>query len=216
MTVVAKNDHIQIDRLETAPYGTNVYILTCLRTEDSVVIDAPGDVERIRETLGNRRAQQILITHNHFDHISGLAQLKAAVQVPVAAHLADATVLPVTADLLLDDGEEISVGDIKLRVIYTPGHTEGSICFFCDNHLIAGDTLFPGGPGKTRSPADFRLIIKSITEKLFVLPEETQVHPGHGEATTIGEAKRLYELFSARPHDPGLCGDVEWIPDQRE
>jgi glyoxylase-like metal-dependent hydrolase (beta-lactamase superfamily II) len=216
MTVVAKTDDIRIDRLETAPYGTNVYTLTCLRTANSVVVDAPGEVQRIHESLRGRQPQQILITHNHFDHISGLAQLKAALQVPVAAHHADATALPVAADLLLNDGEEISVGDLKLRVIFTPGHTAGSICFFCDTHLIAGDTLFPGGPGKTRSPADFRLIIKSITEKIFVLPEETQVHPGHGEATTVGEAKRLYGVFSARPHDPDLCGDVEWIPDQGE
>jgi glyoxylase-like metal-dependent hydrolase (beta-lactamase superfamily II) len=210
MTVIVNNDHIQIHRIETPPYGTNVYILTCPRTGNSVVIDAPGSVERIQPALGDTTVQQILLTHNHLDHVSGLAQLKSALRVPVAAHLAAAAALPVTVERLLNDGDEISVGNVVLRVLHTPGHTAGSICFFSGHHLIAGDTLFPGGPGKTRSPEDFRLIIKSITEKIFPLPEETQVYPGHGEATTVKEAKRLYEIFSARPHDPHLCGDVVW------
>jgi glyoxylase-like metal-dependent hydrolase (beta-lactamase superfamily II) len=77
--------------------------------------------------------------------------------------------------------------------------------------LFAGDTLFPGGPGKTLSPSDFRQIIESITQKIFELPDDTLVYPGHGEATTVKQAKRLYKLFSARPHDPNLCGDVEWL-----
>jgi len=95
-------------------------------------------------------------------------------------------------------------------VLHTPGHTPGGLCFLTDKYLIAGDTLFPGGPGKTQSPADFRRIIESITQKLFELPEDTQVFPGHGEATTIKEAKQQYEVFSTRPHDPNLHGDVVW------
>jgi glyoxylase-like metal-dependent hydrolase (beta-lactamase superfamily II) len=112
--------------------------------------------------------------------------------------------------LLLNDGDEIFVGANKLRVLHTPGHTPGSVCFLVGNYLIAGDTLFPGGPGKTQSPDDFQRIIESITQRLFVLPDETKVYPGHGEATTIKEAKQQYEVFSTRPHDPNLCGDVVW------
>jgi glyoxylase-like metal-dependent hydrolase (beta-lactamase superfamily II) len=210
MVTVVDNDRIQIDRLELGPFGTNSYILICQETNESVVVDAPGAAGMVVERLQETQPKFILMTHDHFDHIGGLVELKTALEVPVAAHLADANNLPLEPDLLFNDGDEIFVGNIKLRVLHTPGHTLGSLCFLTDKYLIAGDTLFPGGPGKTQSPDDFRQIITSITKKLFELPEDIQVYPGHGEATTIKEAKQQYEVFSARPHDPNLCGDVVW------
>jgi hydroxyacylglutathione hydrolase len=210
MTTVVKNDRVEISRLELGPFGTNSYILICQKTNESVVVDAPGEAGMVVERLRETQPQYILMTHDHFDHIGGLVELKTALQVPVAAHLADADDLPLEPDLLFNDGIEIFIGDLKLRVLHTPGHTPGSLCFLTDKYLIAGDTLFPGGPGKTQSPDDFRQIVESITEKLFELPEDTQVYPGHGEATTIKEAKQQYEIFSARPHDPKLHGDVVW------
>ena len=210
MAIVVKNERILIERLELGPFGTNSYILICPKTNESVVVDAPGEVDLVLPQLNKTRPQYILMTHNHFDHIGGLVELKSALDIPVAAHLADANDLPLEPDLLLDDGDEISMGVIKLRVLNTPGHTPGSLCFLSSNYLIAGDTLFPGGPGRTQSPQEFRQIIQSITEKLFELPDDTEVYPGHGEATTIKEAKQQYEVFSARPHHPNLCGDVVW------
>jgi glyoxylase-like metal-dependent hydrolase (beta-lactamase superfamily II) len=210
MTTVVKNERIKIDRLELGPYGTNSYILTCPKTNESVVVDAPGEANLVLERLKETQPKYILMTHDHFDHIGGLVELKSALNIPVAAHLADGGDLPLKPDLFLNDGDEIPIGAIKLRVLHTPGHTPGSICLLAGNHLIAGDTLFPGGPGKTQTPKDFRQIVKSITEKLFDLPDDTAVYPGHGEATTIKEAKQQYEVFSARPHDPNLCGDVVW------
>jgi hydroxyacylglutathione hydrolase len=208
---VVKNDRIQIDRLELGPFGTNSYILICQKTNESVVVDAPGEAGMVVERLKETQPKYILMTHDHFDHIGALVELRSALEVPVAAHLADANDLPLEPDLLLNDGDEILLGAIKLRVLHTPGHTPGSVCFLVGNYLIAGDTLFPGGPGKTQSPADFRRIIESITQRLFVLPDELKVYPGHGEATTIKEAKQQYEVFTARPHDPKLCGDVVWV-----
>ncbi|MFA9614303.1 MAG: MBL fold metallo-hydrolase [Deltaproteobacteria bacterium] len=210
MAIIVKDEHIQINRLELGPFGTNSYILICQKTNESVVVDAPGEAGMVVERLKETQPKYILMTHDHFDHIGGLVELRSALEVPVAAHPADANDLPLEPDLLLNDGDEILIGAIKLRVLHTPGHTPGGLCFLTDKYLIAGDTLFPGGPGKTQSPDDFRQIIKSITEKLFELPEDTQVYPGHGEATTIKEAKQQYEVFSARPHDPNLCGDVVW------
>jgi len=177
-----------------------------------VVVDAPGDVDLVLAQLNKTLPQYILMTHGHFDHIGGLAELKSALNIPVAVHLADRGNLPLKPDLLLNDGDKISMGAIKLRVLHTPGHTPGSICFLAGNYLIAGDTLFPGGPGKTQTPNDFRQIVKSISEKLFGLPDDTEVYPGHGEATTIGREKKLYKVFSKRPPDPNLCGDVLWAP----
>lgn len=210
MTTVVKNDRIQIIRLELGPFGTNSYILICQETNESVVVDAPGEAGMVVERLKETQPKYILMTHDHFDHIGGLVELKSALEIPVAAHLADAKDLPIEPDLLLNNGDEILIGAIKLRVLHTPGHTPGGLCFLTDKYLIAGDTLFPGGPGKTQSPDDFQRIIESITQRLFVLPDETRVYPGHGEATTIQEAKQQYEVFSARPHDPNLCGDVVW------
>jgi glyoxylase-like metal-dependent hydrolase (beta-lactamase superfamily II) len=214
MTAVVENDHIQIDRLELPPFGTSCYILTCQKTRECVVVDAPGEVQRILGALEDRRPQYILITHGHFDHVGGLSELKSALNVRIAAHPADATTLPVHADMLLNDGEAITFGAIELKVLHTPGHTPGSICFLIDNYLIAGDTLFPGGPGRTQSPSDFKQIIESITRKILKLQDDTQVYPGHGESTTVGRERKLFELFSARPHHPNLHGDVVWIDAQ--
>ena len=210
MIKVVENEHIRIFRLELGPFGTNSYILTCQETTESVVIDAPGDVDLVVAQLNETNPQYILMTHGHVDHIGGLAELKSALNIPVAAHQREAGDLPVTVDLLLNDGDELSWGHLKVKTLHTPGHTPGSMCFHTGNYLIAGDTLFPGGPGRTHSPDDFRQIVASIREKLFGLPDDTEVYPGHGEPTTIKEAKEEYEAFSARPHDPNLCGDVVW------
>jgi hydroxyacylglutathione hydrolase len=210
MSIVENDGSIHIERLELGPYGTNGYLLTCQKTAASVVIDAPGETERILASLKGTRPQYILITHNHVDHIGGLRELASALHVPVASHPADAWELPVPAEMQLQDRDLISVGALQLEVLHTPGHTPGSVCFLTGCYLIAGDTLFPGGPGHTRSPEDFRQILESITRKLILLPEATIVYPGHGGATTLGRENQAIRTFSARPHAPDLCGDVVW------
>ena len=210
MATVVKNEFIQIECYELGPFGTNSYILTCLKTGDSAVFDAPGDAPKILGQLKQTNPRYILMTHSHMDHTGALAQLKSALNVPIAAHAADAGRLPVAPDTLLADGQAITLGNIRLTVMHTPGHTPGSLCFYTKGYLISGDTLFPDGPGKTGSPADFRQIVESLRHKIFTLPEDTQVFPGHGNHTVLGKEKQAFETFSARPHDPNLCGDVLW------
>ena len=210
MASVVNNESVQIERLELGPYGTNSYIMTCVKTGDSVVVDAPGDAPKVLKQLQHSNPKYILMTHNHMDHTGALAELKSALNVPLAAHAADAGRMPVAADILLTDGDTISFGNFRLVVMHTPGHTPGSLCFYTEGYLISGDTLFPDGPGKTGSPADFRQIVESLQTKIFLLPEDTQVFPGHGDHTILGKEMQAFEAFTAREHDPNLCGDVLW------
>ena len=175
-------------KLALGPHDNNVYVVVCERTRKSVVIDASHDAAQIAEAAAGTTVQAILLTHGDPDHIDALEDLRARLGVPVAIHPADAGLLPAPPDRELADGETLRVGDGTLRVIHTPGHTPGSVCFYSaeDATLIAGDTLFPGGPGATRGdPERFAQIIASIREKLFALPGETAVRPGHGADTTI-------------------------------
>jgi glyoxylase-like metal-dependent hydrolase (beta-lactamase superfamily II) len=185
--------------------------LICQKTGDSVIVDAPGDADKVLKRLEGTHPKYILMTHNHMDHVGALADLKSALSVPLAAHADDAGGLPVKPEQFLNDGDTISFGEIQLSVLHTPGHTPGSLCFLTGSYLISGDTIFPGGPGKTWSPGDFKKIVESLTGKIFTLPDETQVYPGHGDSTIVKKEKQEFETFSSKPHDPNLCGDVVWL-----
>ena len=211
MTIVVEDDAIQIERLELGPFGTNAYIVTCRKMRDSALIDAPAEANIIMDRLKNTNPKYILLTHNHMDHIGALAQLRAGLKVPLAAHALDAGNLTSPPEILLSDGDTISLGNLKFEVLHTPGHTPGSLCFKAGCYLISGDTIFPGGPGKTRSPAAFKQIIESITGKILVLPDDTQIYPGHGDSTVLKKEKDEFTIFSSRPHNPDLCGDVLWL-----
>ena len=211
MSVIVQDDSIQIERLSLGPFGTNSYLLICQKTGASVIVDAPGDAEKVLKRLEGTHPKYILMTHNHMDHVDALAALKSALNVPLAAHEDDAGGLPVKPEQFLNDGDTISFGEIQLKVLHTPGHTPGSLCFLTGSYLISGDTIFPGGPGKTWSPDDFKKIVESLTNKIFTLPDETQVYPGHGDATVLKKEKHEFEAFSSKPHDPDLCGDVVWL-----
>jgi len=211
MSVIVKDDSIQIERLSLGPFGTNSYLLICQKTGASVIVDAPGDAEKVLKRLEGTHPKYILMTHNHMDHVDALAALKSALNVPLAAHEDDAGGLPVKPEQFLNDDDTISFGEIQLKVLHTPGHTPGSLCFLTGSYLISGDTIFPGGPGKTWSPDDFKKIVESLRNKIFTLPDETQVYPGHGDAAVLKKEKHEFEAFSSKPHDPDLCGDVVWL-----
>lgn len=176
---------------ETFEVDNNVWVIG--DDEECVIIDAPHDVAAIREVVGDRRVLAVLCTHAHDDHVRVAPDLAAAVDAPVWLHPEDRVVWELThsapPDGELSDGQLISVGDVELEVLHTPGHSPGAVCFFSPamGVVFTGDTLFEGGPGATgRSFSDADLIRDSIRRRLMVLPEETVVKTGHGNDTTIG------------------------------
>jgi glyoxylase-like metal-dependent hydrolase (beta-lactamase superfamily II) len=161
---------------------------------ECVVIDAPHDVEAILALVGDRSVKAILCTHAHDDHVRVAPALRARVQAPILLHpdvrpLWELTHADELWDADLSDGQRIEVAGTTLRVLHTPGHAPGGVCFVADDLgcVFTGDTLFNGGPGATgRSYSDRELLVRSIRASLLALPDDTVVHTGHGEDTTIG------------------------------
>jgi hydroxyacylglutathione hydrolase len=211
MTTVIHDDEIRLERMELGPYGTNTYLVVCRKTGESLVVDAPGGASEIIESLKSTQPQYILLTHDHLDHIGVLDSLRSQLNIPLATHLKNSPQLKTPPEIVLNDGGRISLGKLMIEVLHTPGHTPGSLCFKMGKILIAGDTLFPGGPGRTNSPGDFQQILASITEKIFRLPDDTVLFPGHGPETTVKKAKEEYAVFASRSHKADLCGDVLWL-----
>jgi hydroxyacylglutathione hydrolase len=210
MTVIAKDENMQIEKLSLGSFGTNTYTIICMETMKSAVVDAPGEADIIIDKLKDTTPKYILLTHNHMDHLGSLSELRTGLNAQVAVHAADSN-LPVKPDISLNDGDKLTLGKLTIEVLHTPGHTPGGLCFRVGKYLMSGDTIFDAGPGKTRSPEAFQQIVKSITEKIFTLPDDTQIHPGHGASTTLRKEKEEYAVFASRQHDPGLCGDVIWL-----
>ena len=164
---------------------------------ECVVIDAPHSVSDILGLVGDRKVRAILCTHAHDDHVRVAPALREEVVAPILLHPDDRPLWELTHqdhlwDVDLSDGFEITVAGTTLRAIHTPGHAPGAVCFHAPDLgcVFTGDTLFQGGPGATgRSFSDADLIVQSIRTRLFALPDETVVHTGHGEDTTIGAEK---------------------------
>ena len=202
---------IRITKINMGPLDNNGYIVVCPETNEGIIIDTPAEPEKLLNAIGDVKITSILITHKHGDHLAGFGTITGSVDAPVGIGTEDISALPKQPELDLKDGDVVKFGNRELQVLATPGHTAGGRCFLYGKRLFSGDTLFPGGPGKTGSPADLRQLIDSITAKLLVLPDDTVVYPGHGLDTTIGEARGQYQDFASRSHPSDLCGDVSWL-----
>ncbi len=178
---------VRIDKYVVGPYENNVFVVRDKGTGEAVIVDAANEHELLLEVSRATGVRRVLTTHGHWDHIQAVTAMRdAGIDVGVAE--ADAAMLP-SYDFTIPDDDVIGVGHLRLRTIHTPGHTPGSTCFLLEGHpvLFSGDTLFPGGPGNTKfENASFDEIIGSIDRRLFTLPAETLVLPGHGLDTTVG------------------------------
>lgn len=200
---------LAVRTLVVGPLQTNCYLVSCEETREAIVIDPGGDAARILRAVAEDglALRLIVATHAHFDHVMANADLQKASGAPIGVGRADAEELtkPVrifglpmlgapspAADRLLDDGDEVVVGTEALRVLCTPGHSTGGISlYYAPQPLVfSGDVLFRMGIGRTDLPGgDFDTLARSIRSRLYTLPDDTIVYPGHGPATTIGEEK---------------------------
>lgn len=202
---------MEIKRLVLGLVRTNCYIVYSEETKKAVIIDPAADSRRIMEEISGLGIvpEAILLTHGHFDHMLAAESLKNGYQIPICVHKADAELVKhpdlncsqqflhmsysISADEELEDGQNLRFLDGAFTVLSTPGHTEGSCCYYAkeDNILFSGDTLFQESVGRTDLPTGSAAkLVNSIREKLFVLPENTLVLSGHGDQTTIGEEKQ--------------------------
>lgn len=211
------NDSIKILQLPLGPLQTNCYLLGCQETKQAAIIDPSWSGKLIAGKAEEEgwSITHILLTHSHFDHVAGLAELKEQIHAPVYIHpdampMLESAALaagmwqikidqPPAPDRMLDDKQEISIGNLKLHVLFTPGHAPGHVCFYLPEHnvLFDGDALFQQSIGRTDLPGgDFDLLMRSIRQQLLVLPDETAVLSGHGPATTIGQEKAWNPFLS--------------------
>ncbi|MPY83341.1 MAG: MBL fold metallo-hydrolase [Actinophytocola sp.] len=192
-------DALTITKLSVGPMDNNAYLLTCRNSGEALLIDAANEPERISELIGygdDRPAlRTIVTTHQHPDHWQALGAVAGSYGVNTAAHPDDAGPLPVPPDILLEHGDTIKVGECQLEVIHLRGHTPGSIALLYRDpngrpHLFTGDSLFPGGIGKTTTPEAFASLIDDVEQRVFgTLPDETWFYPGHGDDSTLGEER---------------------------
>jgi len=185
-------------------YAANCYLVYSENTKKAIVIDPGGDVDDIMAKIEelNLDIEYIILTHGHGDHIGGVLELKSFIDVPIAIHKEDEYMLKngnqnlssqmvmgtieLNADILLEDGDEISFGDLTAKIIHTPGHTPGGISIKIGNSIFTGDTLFAGSIGRTDFPGgSYKEIISSIKNRIIIYPDETIIYPGHGPATNV-------------------------------
>ena len=198
-----------IKMLPVGPIMANCFIVGCKETSEAAVVDPGDEADKIMQSVADLglNVKTIINTHGHFDHVSANKGIHAATNAPILIHALDAPMLEQISasaanwglsaedspppDRTISDGDTITFGQIELKVIHTPGHTQGGVSLFADGHVFVGDTLFAGSIGRTDFPGgDFATLKSSIQNKLFSLADDVRVYTGHGPETTIGHERQ--------------------------
>ena len=219
---IFENENYKIEYFVSGFLSNNSYLISSKKSDHATIIDVPENprdlLSKIRRNKIDKSLNQekinVIITHGHHDHIEGLELLVDRIgKIYITIGLKDARYITNNENIapIIKD-QSIVNGDIKVESLITPGHTEGSICLLFEpkddsKFLFTGDTLFPGGPGKTTSSLNFQSIYNSIKNKIYSLPEDTKILPGHGKFTDIRQSKREFKNFNFKSH---IFGDVTW------
>ena len=191
------------------------------KTKNAILIDAPPDINNIKKFLINNNEwniNEIFITHNHYDHIDGLEDiinfLNKDIKIWIGKNDSDKLKeLKVNPKYIkyYENSKQYKLNQTIIKFISTPGHTPGSTCILIENNLFSGDTLFPGGPGRTQDSKSLKILIDSIEKKLLNLSENTIVHPGHGDDTTIKNSLNEFQIFKSKNLNiDNLSGNITW------
>jgi len=216
-----ENKELKIERFISGSLSNNSYLIVSKATDDCLIIDVPDNPRELINKIPRNRINKsenlkkikILITHGHYDHIEGLELITERLGLlDVHIGFVDANYLNYQGNVIrLRNQKEIDISDEKINLIYTPGHTEGSICYYADfnekRFLFSGDTLFPGGPGKTTDSNNFKKIYASIKNKIYSLPKDTIISPGHGESITLEDSMNEFNNFQYKNY---IFGDISW------
>lgn len=201
--------------IRTQPVGAwamNTYILVCPTSRQSVLIDPGAEPTVLRELLEETVPQAILITHTHSDHIGALDEMRTRLGVPVMAHPGPhVSGVTLHADRWLQQDDLIDVGEYRLKVYATPGHTEDMVCFEIEHEsrMFVGDTIFEGGPGRTATSENFLITLYTLQTVVLAWPDDMICYPGHGPSFRLGDKRAAIESFLSKDHKD-FFGDASW------
>ena len=203
------------------PLYNNIWLIGSKKTKNAILIDAPPDINNIKKFLINNNQwniNAIFITHNHYDHVDGLKDIISLLDKEIeiwigkkdSVKLKELEINPKYIKYY-ENSKQYKLNKTKIQFISTPGHTQGSTCILIEDNLFSGDTLFPGGPGRTQDSESFKILIDSIENKLLNLSGHTIVHPGHGDDTNIKKSLNEFLIFKSKNLNiDNLSGNITW------
>ena len=207
-----KNSELKIRRGEVGPWGMNAYVLVCSKTRKSVLVDPGAEPDALDKLLLKTQPMAIILTHCHSDHTGALSEMRKRLKVPVMAHPGPhIDMMDISADRWLDHGARVRVGNQTINICHTPGHTSDQICLVNEEHhfAVVGDTIFDGGPGRTRSVKDFQITLKTLRNIILPWSDQTVCFPGHGPSFCLGDKRKAIEAFLNKDHG-SFFGDATW------
>jgi glyoxylase-like metal-dependent hydrolase (beta-lactamase superfamily II) len=209
---------LQIKQVTVGKWQENCYLLVCPETKEAALIDPGDEFEKIAKMVGKVRVTKILLTHADPDHIGALQQARTVFRAPVLAHpnevdrpsYPNVPPIKIEGTKPLSEGQTIRIGTGSVKVFEVPGHTPGQVVFLLDDRAIVGDSIFTGGPGRTKKPEDLVTSLYNLQRVVFRWPDRTKLYAGHGKPTTVGAERDNFMRYLAQPREADQCGDVSW------